>query len=216
MSALVGYASSDEEDEVELKAVPEINGGASRIDATTAQPTRSTAPPDGPIAGPVRPEVPTEQETDEDTKVEPPLSPYSANRAQIQALTMPRFPNFDIPRSPSPPAVNSEEAAELTARTRKFERFLELKKQGVHFNDRLASSTALRNPELLQQLSGYAGISPEEQYENTLGDALAAPLRWPNGFLESLVASNQKKMKRDRESRTKLDFVPASVRTKRA
>src|SRR5438132_953822 len=57
-------------------------------------------------------------------------SPYSTSRSLIRDLTLPPYPNLDIPQSPpgSPPP-------ELT---QKFAQFLELKKQGVHFNDKLA------------------------------------------------------------------------------
>lgn len=137
------------------------------------------------------------------------MSPRSANRARIQSVTMPRFPDFDIPPSPPPPEPTSEEASALLARTRKFERFLELKKQGTHFNDRLEGSTALRNPALFQKLMDFAGIEPEEQYGNTLGDAFGVPMTWPDGFLEGLLRDNEKRLKKEKETRTGIDFVAA-------
>jgi hypothetical protein len=77
---------------------------------------------------------------------------------------MPPVPNFDIPDAPSPPAQNSEEAATLAAVAKQFERFLELKKQGIHFNERLQNSTSLRNPSLLPKLMAFAEITEEDCY----------------------------------------------------
>lgn len=122
---------------------------------------------------------------------------------------MPRFPNFDIPPSPSPPAADSEEADDLRARTKKFDRFLELKKQGIHFNTRLAESTASRNPAMTQRLLDFAGLRAEEQYGNTLGENFGVPTTWPDEFLEELMRENEKRIKKAKETRTKLDFVPA-------
>lgn len=125
---------------------------------------------------------------------------------------MPRVASFDIPASPSPPPANSEAAAELTARTRKFEHFLALKKQGVHFNDRLASSSALRNPGLLEKLTEFAGVGAEDAYRSTLDEGLPVPVRWPEGYLEGLMRENDRRVKESREGRGPRDFVSASTK----
>lgn len=138
----------------------------------------------------------------------PPLSPYTTERQRIRELTMPTVPNFDIPDSPPPPPMNSEEAADLTARTRKFERFLEMKKQGVHFNERLQSSTALRNPSLLPKLMEFAGVSQRESYMSTLPEELAVPVKWPLGtYVENLMEENERREKKRLKEKDRVDFV---------
>lgn len=123
---------------------------------------------------------------------------------------MPPVPNFDIPDAPPPPAQNSEEAATLAAVTKQFERFLELKKQGVHFNERLQSSTSLRNPSLLPKLMAFAGIGQEDCYESTLPPEFAVPARWPEDcYVESLVRVNERREKKRAAERERVDFVPA-------
>jgi hypothetical protein len=84
---------------------------------------------------------------------------------------MPPVPNFDIPPSPpgSPPPGS----------TAKFTHFLELKKQGVSFNDRLEQSSALRNPGLYEKLRKFAGISDQDQYLSALPDELRDAASFP-------------------------------------
>jgi hypothetical protein len=125
---------------------------------------------------------------------------------------MPPVPNFDIPDAPSPPAQNSEEAATLAAVAKQFERFLELKKQGIHFNERLQNSTSLRNPSLLPKLLAFAEITEEDCYKSTLPAELSVPSRWPEDcYVESLVKQNERREKKRLAEREKLDFVPAQA-----
>jgi hypothetical protein len=125
---------------------------------------------------------------------------------------MPPVPNFDIPDAPPPPAQNSEEAATLAAVATQFERFLELKKQGVHFNERLQNSTSLRNPSLLPKLMAFAEITEEDCYMSTLPAELSVPSRWPEDcYVESLVKQNERREKKRLAEREKLDFVPAQA-----
>lgn len=136
------------------------------------------------------------------------MSPYSANRAATRNLTMPLLPNLDIPPSPpgSPPPGMEE----------KFERFLQLKKQGVHFNDKLAGSSALKNPMLLQRLMASAGLSESDQYATALPEDLWDPSAFPNhAYKEELARSQQQIAKRKeegnlRKQREKVDFVPTA------
>lgn len=88
-----------------------------------------------------------------------PQSPYSETRSFIQGLTPPPLPRIDIP--PSPPGTVSNEINE------KFQHFFELKKQDVHFNEKLARSSALKNPSLVHKLMDFAGIG-EGSYDTTL------------------------------------------------
>lgn len=125
---------------------------------------------------------------------------------------MPPVPNFNIPDAPPPPAQNSEEAATLAAVAKQFERFLELKKQGVHFNERLQNSTSLRNPSLLPKLMAFAEITQEDCYKSTLPEELAVPSRWPEDcHVESLLRQNERREKKRLAEREKVDFVPAQV-----
>lgn len=89
-----------------------------------------------------------------------PQSPYSANRSHIQFLTPPPIPSMDIP--PSPPGTVSNEL------NNKFQHFFQLKKEGVHFNEKLARSSALKNPGLLEKLMDFAGLDQETCYGTTL------------------------------------------------
>jgi len=126
----------------------------------------------------------------------------------VRDLTMPRIPNFNIPDSPpdSPPA----------GPTAKFAKFLELKNKGVHFNEKLQSSSALRNPGLLQKLMEFAGISHEEQYASALPDRLAVPISFPEWAYADRLNKSQEKMTKKKEAekaqgqREAVEFVSAS------
>lgn len=122
---------------------------------------------------------------------------------------MPTVPDFNIPSSPPPPPTNSEEAATLAATTKKFERFLELKRQGVHFNQRLQDTASLRNPSLLPKLMEFAGVTAEESYANTLTGDMALPTKWPEEcYVENLVKVNEQRERKRVKEREKIDFVP--------
>lgn len=84
----------------------------------------------------------------------------SASRTIIHDLTLPPVPNLDIP--PSPPSSPDPSA------DAKFAHFLSLKKQGVHFNEKLSGSASLRNPSLLKAMMNHAGIDNQEQYQASL------------------------------------------------
>ncbi|KAK5697594.1 hypothetical protein LTR17_023968, partial [Elasticomyces elasticus] len=209
MSALVAYASSDEEDDVQPEKPakiakigedtgdlrPDINAEREALMSRTDQfPTNTRVasavkegllaqqPPKRlhasisepetdvqPLGPPQGPSAPAQDIRDSPS--DPPASPYTSERLRVRELTMPPFPNFDIPDAPPLPQMNSEEAAALAATTKKFERFLELKKQGVHFNERLQNSSSLRNPSLLPKLMEFAGITLEDSYASTISES---------------------------------------------
>jgi len=136
----------------------------------------------------------------------PPRSPYSANRALLRELTMPPVPNFDIPPSPpgSPPPATEK----------KFAQFLQLKKQGLHLNEKLARSTALKNPSLMQKLMDFADISEEEQYATTLPKDIWDPSGFPKwAYKEELAKSQQQILKRREEEKLggPREFVAATM-----
>lgn len=137
-----------------------------------------------------------------------PQSPYTARRALIRDMILPPIPNLDIP--PSPPGSPRPEM------DNKFAHFLELKKHGVHFNDKLARSSALKNPGLLQKLMGFAGLEEPDQYASTLAKEIWDPAGFPAwAYREELGKSQQEMQKRMEEEKTRvqrdaIDFVSAT------
>lgn len=163
----------------------------------------------GPVLGPTDavdsyPASPSAEEA-----IYTPLSPYSANRALIHQLTVPALPNLNIP--PSPPG---EPATGITS---KFAHFLELKKKGVHFNEKLASSSALKNPSLMEKLMDFADIDEIGQFSNTLPKEFWDPGNFPEwAYKERLAKSQQSILKKREEEKTRgqretVDFVPATA-----
>ena len=136
-----------------------------------------------------------------------PTSPHTIHRQKIRSLTLPTKPNLDIPQSPlgSPPPGADQ----------KFSRFLELKKQGVHFNTKLASSSALKNPSLLPKLMDFAGVGSEWQYTTTLSTKLWDPAGFPTwAYKEELAEAQHSLLKKKEEERAgiqreSIDFVAA-------
>jgi hypothetical protein len=173
--------------------------------APLEQPAASTGPVNGPSQGPTASPPPPDGTSSEDA---PPSSAYTSNRAMIQNLTLPTVPNFDIP--PSPPGSPPQRA------TNKFAQFLELKKKGQHFNQRLEGSSVLRDPGHLRKLLDFAGVSEEDQYTSALSDKVVIPVVFPEwAYAEELKAS-QKRMFKMREQlkskapREAIDFVHAN------
>jgi hypothetical protein len=161
----------------------------------------------GPSAGPSpMPEPVASTNATENEDASAPPSPYTTNRLMLRNLTMPPVPNFDIP--PSPPGSPPPDT------TTKFARFLDLKKKGTHFNQRLYHSSALRNPGLLPKLLDFAGISQEDQYATPWSQGAVAT-KFPDwAYGDKLVAAHEKIAKKKEQDRTKnprdaVDFVPA-------
>jgi len=164
--------------------------------------------PDAPLLGPTLAQVDSEELLEEDITMAP-QSPYSANRALLRDLTLPTLPNYDIPPSPPGSPMESTNA--------RFKHFLELKKQGVQFNEKLAKSSALKNPSLMQKLMDFSSIDEAGQYESTLPKELWNPNVFPaHAYKEDLAKSQQKILKKTedeklRGQRESVDFVPAST-----
>ncbi|KAF2717167.1 hypothetical protein K431DRAFT_315964 [Polychaeton citri CBS 116435] len=168
----------------------------------------------GPAPGPFGPPLqsPTPPPVDQNGR---PLSPFSFAQMRRRELTMPGVPNFSIPDSPPGPS-DPDGKTQLATTTKKFTRFLELKKQGVHFNERLQNSTSLRNPSLLPKLMEFAGIGPNEEHASTLaigGDLEGwggVPSKWPREwYFENLVKENARREKKRARERTRPEFVSA-------
>ncbi|KAM0721765.1 hypothetical protein Q7P37_002690 [Cladosporium fusiforme] len=179
-------------------------------------PQRPATLPAGPApaAGPTAPGPPLDDNAATVTPPNPttPFSPYTYTRQRLRELTMPPIPNFSIPDAPPAPPQNSEEAATLASTTKQFERFLELKSQGVHFNARLQTSSSLRNPSLLPKLLAFAGfeVREGEVYESSLEGEGAVPPRWPEDcYVESLVRGNERRERKRGAEREGVEFVPA-------
>lgn len=220
----IDYESSDEEVSAPIKQ-PEVsranpakkgaiatnikllNSPATVTATATASLSTSTeehksppGPKPGPVDGPSQgPSIPLELDQD-DTIDAPPGSPYTSNRLAVQNLTLPTVPNWDIP--PSPPGSPPQKA------TKKFTQFLELKKKGQHFNSRLETSSVLRDPNHLQKLSRFAGLTESDQYLSSLPDELGVPAVWPSWAYGDELNAVQKKMKAN-TARGAPKFVPA-------
>ncbi len=142
----------------------------------------------------------------------PPRSPYSAARSLLRDLTLPTVPNLDIP--PSPPGTPPPS---LEGLNRKFDTFLDLKRtQGVHFNERLAQSAALRNPGLMDKLLGFVGLETDfddgaglSQYDNVLSSDLWDPAAFPGWAYKGALRQAQDKA-HERPRGERVEFVSAS------
>lgn len=101
----------------------------------------------------------------EDTMLQATSWPFSDERTAVRQLTMPRVPDFDIPRSPH--AGESVTTAEtLVELNRKFATFLGLKeKKNTHFHARLVQSDAIKSPALMDKLMAFAGLLPNGPLE---------------------------------------------------
>ena len=127
----------------------------------------------------------------------------------IRDLTLPTIPNLDIP--PSPPGSLPPEL------DKKFDHFLKLKIQGVHFNEKLAKSSALKNPSLLRKLMDSAGMEEFDQYEYALSKRLWNPAEFPSWAYKEELAKNQQEVTKKREEerthtqRESIEFVSATT-----
>jgi hypothetical protein len=99
----------------------------------------------------------------------------------------------------------------------KFKQFLELKKQGVHFNEKLAKSSALKNPSLMQKLLDFSDIDEAGQYATTLPKDLWNPDGFPESAYKEELAKSQQRILRKKEDekvrgqRESVEFVPAAA-----
>ena len=173
-----------------------------------APPEESRTEDEIPNGGMVGPMVGPQLDLDDENLDSNPLSPYSTTRSLIRDLTLPPIPNLDIPPSPpgSPPSGVE----------RKLTSFLELKKQGIHFNENLAKSSASRNPNLLEKLMAFAGLDESEQHSTTLPTELWDPTGFPSWAYRDELGKAREEAERLREEqrarapREFVDFVPSS------
>ncbi|KAJ0420700.1 nucleophile aminohydrolase [Aspergillus carlsbadensis] len=207
MLGLGAYGSSSE-DEVEQaplqKPKQELKESApesSRIQddkdqqMPQAQPiAREPAPdrePNGPVSGPVL--GPAHNATG---AMQLGDGQFSTSRTLIHDLTLPLVPNLDIP--PSPPGSPNPSA------NAKFAHFLRLKKQDVHFNEKLAGSASLKNPSLLNKMMEHAGIDGQAQYSSSIPTDLWDTSSLPNwGYKEELLKAQKESNAKAEEQRPK-------------
>ena len=87
----------------------------------------------------------------------------------------------------------------------------------MHFNDKLAKSSALKNPSLLRKLMDFVAIEEQDQYASTLPKDLWNPTGFPPwAYKEELAKQQQESFKKREEERSKkqrdgVDFVPESL-----
>jgi hypothetical protein len=197
----------------DLAVEAHMNGKRPAEESMSRTPDALRPQPNVPLVGP--PLEPTDAtdlsmaEQLDDGQNPVPQSPYSANRALLRDLTLPTVPNYDIP--PSPPG------SPIASTNAKFKHFLDLKKQGIHFNEKLSRSSALKNPSLMQKLMDFADIDEAGQYATTLSKELWDPEAFPEyAYKEELAKSQQKILKRREEQKLRgqreaVNFVPASA-----
>ncbi|GAQ44519.1 hypothetical protein ABZX51_004936 [Aspergillus tubingensis] len=209
-------SSSDEEVEnnlpsVQSKKIASQQAQPQEVTKATAETANETTPSkeipvpntDRPVLGPTHEgsQNPQEQPA-EHSQV------FSADRTLIHDLTLPPIPNLDIPPSPpgSPnPAANA-----------KFAHFLTLKKQGMHFNEKLAGSTSLKNPSLLKKMMDHAGIDEQAQYHTSLPPEIWNISDLPSwGYKEELLKAqreiqNRAEEKKSAGQRDAINFVAAT------
>ncbi len=186
-----------------------MNGERSTQSSSNVLPPQPITPLVGPAFRQPSDQLPVELLLPEDDGITVPQTPYSANRALLRDLTLPTIANYDIPPSPPGSPVGSTNS--------RFKQFLGLKKKGVHFNEKLAKSSALKNPSLMQKLMDFVDIDEAGQYATTLPKDLWDPKAFPeNAYKEELAKSQQHILRRKEEERTRgqrdtVEFVPASV-----
>ncbi|KAJ5536829.1 hypothetical protein N7513_010015 [Penicillium frequentans] len=130
--------------------------------------------------------------------------------------------NNKVPNGPvlGPASMNTtsdpDERSPDPAANAKFEHFLSLKKQGVHFNAKLASSSSLKNPSLLIKMMEHAGIDEQTQYNTSLPVEVWNTYTLPPwAFKEELLRAQQEARQRmdDKKTsgqRSSIEFVPSS------
>ncbi|TLD28711.1 hypothetical protein PspLS_03993 [Pyricularia sp. CBS 133598] len=188
MAALVGYASSDEDEEIQEeqpdvsitapgdKPTPSTeskNAQESNFNTKSPQVEDTSAPLPGPQLPPpealqdapvLGPSLPTNGQDlaamDVDATPEPSVPP--SQPASPYSANRALLRDLTLPPVPNldvPPSPSGSPPRSLPALTAKFETFLDLKrKKGTHFNARLAQSAAMRNPALMDKLMGFVGL----------------------------------------------------------
>ena len=196
MTTLVAYDSSSDDD-----AAPET------VPASKASPLRNVAsipsresdqagnPIDGmastdreaTMVGPVMPNEASEGVLAEGLDVLNEVPDTMSEQDLVRHLTQASHPMTTIP--PSPPGSPDP------ATDAKFKRFLDLKAQGLHFNEDLAKKDSFRNPALLSTLMERAGLSTDAQYATSLPTAVYDPTALPSYAYKDELARRQQSIR---------------------
>lgn len=221
MNGLVGYDSSDEEDDAVPIATPAAASthpnGSVALNGTSTKEQSSGVPNailpssedrQGPMVGPSKPIESTSADyEDGDVEDSVPMS----ERDMLHYLTQPSHPMTSLPPEPTEDAD--------PAVTAKFKRFLELKSKGIHFNEDLASKTSFKNPNLFASLLERANLPSQAQYSSTLPSDLFDLNSFPDwAYKENLLKSQQEinaeleatKKSQSAVGRRSIEFAPAS------
>lgn len=92
--------------------------------------------------------------------------------------------------------------------------FRDLKNRGVHFNVKLASSSALKNPSLLPKLMVAAGLHEDEQYASSLSADLWNAAGFPEYAYKEELDKAQKELNSKNEAQSvgkQREFIPAGI-----
>ena len=216
MSSLVAYESSSDDDEAPRAALtiaqaslePIINGTDPKARSSVIAPAAGDQSDcDAPMVGP---NMPTEHQiSDEatDSNHGDATDPSLANLSEqdlVRHLTQASHPMTALP--PSPPG-SPDPAVEA-----KFKKFLELKSQGLHFNEDLAKKSSFRNPALLSTLMARAGIDEPAQHASSLPTSVWDPAALPSYAYKEKLARSQQSI-RDSELARKKHESKAGTRT---
>lgn len=219
---LGGYASSDEEDDSSApealpkhaseqeagSSTPWANGSVKGKEVITIKALDSDANAavanTGPMVGPSMPEQVDDNRSIEQEMPLPEPQQHMSERETIHYLTQVTHPMTSIPSSPpgSPdPAIDA-----------KFNRFLELKSKGIHFNEDLANKSTFRNPALQASMMARMGIEGDDQYKTSLPLDVWDPTGFPSSaYKEELLRSQHSQ--REQEQATKKSLSAAGKRT---
>lgn len=224
MNGLVGYGSSDEEEDDALSiatahpaSTQALENGSAAVNGTSTK-EQSPDVPDvivppseprqGPMVGPSKPTGATSadyEDGDLDDSVSMP------EHDMLRYLTQPSHPMTSLPPEPT------DDADPIV--TARFKRFLELKSKGVHFNKDLAGKTSFKNPNLFASLLERADLSSQAQYSSALPSDLFNLESFPDwAYKENLLKSQQKinaeleaiKKSQSAAGKRTIDFAPAS------
>lgn len=224
MNGLVGYGSSDEEEDdvvptgiARTASTHVLENGSVAVNGTSTS-EQSLGEPDiipkfseprqGPMVGPSKPtEVTSADYEDGDLEDSMPMP----ERDMLRYLTQPSHPMTSLPPEPT-------EDADPTV-TAKFRRFLELKSKGIHFNEDLASKTSFKNPNLFASLLERADLPSQAQYSSTFSSNLFDLKQFPEwAYKENLLKSQQEinaeleatKKSQSAAGKRTIEFAPAS------
>ncbi|KAI9171561.1 hypothetical protein HJFPF1_01047 [Paramyrothecium foliicola] len=240
MGGLVGYASSDDEDEVAVKpdtqapAQAALSAAAVRIeeDAKAEQlEQKSKEAPATVLSQPGIDKVEKEPVVGPLPQNAVPLGPSLPSMDDVamvseDGLQAPSSPyssnraliqNLTLPTVPNLDIPPSPPGSPPASTTKRFEQFLDLKRKGTHFNSKLENSTALANPSLMDKLMGFVGIEGRHQYQTTLPPDLWNADALPDWAFADKLRKSHDKVVKEREAkqasggRSSIDFVPSTT-----